>query len=359
MTEQPIALRVRGVDKSFGHQSVLRSLDLEVPSGTVAAILGPSGSGKTTLLRLIAGFERPDAGVIEIDGTPVASPTSMVPPERRHVGVVPQEGALFPHLSVGANVGFGLPKGAASVERVRELLELVGLPGLERRRPNELSGGQQHRVALARALAPNPSIVVLDEPFSSLDTGLRAQVRDEVLAALRATGATALLVTHDQLEALSVADQVSVLLDGRMAQTADPVELYERPASLAVASFVGDAVVLPGTYDGLMVDCRLGRLPATDPTGPATGSATGSVDVVLRPEQLVVHAAPAEAAAEQGSPEPVGVVVERAYFGHDGLVTVRMAGDLIVRCRVNADVLPRRGERVFVGVEGSAVVFAR
>ncbi|MBC7373654.1 MAG: ABC transporter ATP-binding protein, partial [Frankiales bacterium] len=232
MTE--LALRVRGLSKAFG-APVLNGLDLDVVAGSLVALLGPSGCGKTTLLRLVAGFEPTDAGTVEVGGQLVAGPGCHVAPERRRVGIVPQEGALFPHLSVHDNVAFGLTRAQRRGTRPDEVLELVGLAELGRRMPHELSGGQQQRVALARALAPRPSLVLLDEPFSALDAGLRATVRAEVRASLQAAGAAAVLVTHDQQEALSVADVVAVVRDGQVVQAGDPWSVYAQPADLGVA----------------------------------------------------------------------------------------------------------------------------
>ncbi|MFN2497394.1 MAG: ABC transporter ATP-binding protein, partial [Pseudonocardiaceae bacterium] len=251
-------LAVRGVVKSFGATTVLRGVDLSVPKGALAAVLGPSGCGKTTLLRVVAGFDRADAGEVVIGGRLVSGPGVAVPPERRRVGMVPQEGALFPHLSVAGNVGFGLPR-RQRTSRVAEMLDLVGLGGYGARMPHELSGGQQQRVALARALAPGPALVLLDEPFSALDTGLRAALREDVRRALHATGATAVLVTHDQQEALSTADLVAVLQAGTIVQAGPPAELYQAPRDLDVATFLGEAVLLDAVLRGADVaDCALG-----------------------------------------------------------------------------------------------------
>jgi iron(III) transport system ATP-binding protein len=353
------ALEVSGVRKAFGATVVLDGVDLVVPTGTIAAVLGPSGGGKTTLLRIIAGFDDPDAGEVVLDGRKVAGADVRVPAERRRVGVVPQEGALFPHLDVAHNVAFGLPRGRESYERVAELLELVGLPGLQRSRPHQLSGGQQHRVALARALAPRPHLVVLDEPFSSLDAGLRAQIREEVTSALQSARTTAIVVTHDQQEALSMADQVAVLLGGRIAQCAAPASLYDAPASLAVATFVGDAVVLPGDVNGAgRVQCVLGTLDIRADAGAA--GAAGRVDVVLRPEQLEIVPVRATAAAPVG-PGAAGVhgtVVSRSYFGHDGLVRVRLSDSTEVTARLHSARLPAPGAPVMLTVNSPVSVFA-
>ncbi|HSL08304.1 MAG TPA: ABC transporter ATP-binding protein [Pseudonocardiaceae bacterium] len=314
-------LVLRGVSKSFGTTAVLRGVDLTVPQGALAAVLGPSGCGKTTLLRIVAGFDTADAGEVVIDGQVVFGPGSNVPPERRRVGMVPQEGALFPHLSVAGNVGFGLPRGRRST-RVDEMLELVGLGGYGTRMPAELSGGQQQRVALARALAPGPALVLLDEPFSALDTGLRAALREDVRVALRVTGATAVLVTHDQQEALSTADVVAVLQGGAIAQAGSPADLYRAPRDLDVATFVGAAVVLDAVLrGGDAADCALGTLPvhAADRAPGARGT------VVLRPEQLLLGP------PDRGVLARVEGVV---FYGHDSLVRLALAdGSALVTAR--------------------------
>jgi len=304
-------LVVRGLTKRFGSTPVLRGLDVTVPQGALVALLGPSGCGKTTFLRLVAGFESVDSGEIVIGGTTVARAGSGLPPERRRVGVVPQEGALFPHLSVAGNVGFGLPRGARRAARLAEMLELVGLGGFGERMPHELSGGQQQRVAVARALAPEPALVLLDEPFSALDTGLRAAVREEVRTALHAAGATAVLVTHDQQEALSMADLVAVMRDGRVAQAAPPGELYAHPGDVGVATFVGEAVVLPAELHDGVARCVLGTLPVRGGVDSAAGTGT----VVIRPEQVQIGP-PGHGIAAR--------VATTAFFGHDALVRLAL-----------------------------------
>ena len=256
------SLTVTDLTKSFTATPVLTGVDLHVPSGSLTALLGPSGCGKTTLLRLIAGFDDPDAGTVALGDRVVAGAGRSVPARRRGIGFVPQEGGLFPHLSVAANISFGLPRRQRrDGGRVRELLALVGLGAeLADRSPHQLSGGQQQRVALARALAPEPSLVLLDEPFSSLDAALREETRLAVADALRATGATAVLVTHDQAEALSMADQVAVLRGGRLVQLTDPRTLYRHPRDLDVATFVGEAVVLDADIRDGRASCALGSL---------------------------------------------------------------------------------------------------
>jgi iron(III) transport system ATP-binding protein len=338
------ALECAGLSKAFGARTVLDGVDLAVAPRSITAILGPSGGGKTTLLRIVAGFERAGAGAVVLHGDRVDSSGAWVAPERRRVGFVPQEGALFPHLSVAANVGFGLPRRRRAA-RVAECLELVGLGSAEQARPHELSGGQQQRVALARALAPRPTLVLLDEPFSSLDAGLRAQVRAEVCAVLRHEGATALLVTHDQEEALSVADEVGVLLDGRILQHADPVTLYRAPATLAVAEFVGDAVVLDGRADAHGVTTSLGQLRAATPV------AAGEVRVVIRPEQVRL---------DGGEGAPTARVVDREFTGADAHVALAVAGvDTVIRARVGSDHLVAVDDEVRIRVAGPVSVFPR
>ena len=280
------ALELNGVTKAFGHTVVVRDAGFAVAERSITALVGPSGSGKTTILRLVAGFEVPDAGEIRIADVVVATSDVCVAPERRHIGFVPQEGALFPHLSVAGNVGFGLPRGAASRQRVEECLELVGLPGYGTRRPHELSGGQQQRVALARALAPRPRLILMDEPFSALDAAMRPAVCADVVAALRNDGATAIVVTHDRDEALAVADQLVVVMDGRIEQVGDPVSLYRTPASAAVDAFLGRVEIVPGLVRGDSVVTDRG-------TYPLVGRPVGGpeVDVIVRPGQVSVFPA--------------------------------------------------------------------
>ncbi|ORT57281.1 ABC transporter ATP-binding protein [Streptomyces sp. CB03238] len=339
-------LRIEALTKAYGPEGdVLRGLDLTVPGGALAAVLGPSGCGKTTLLRIVAGFLRADAGTVTVGGRLLGGPGTHVPPERRRIGIVPQEGALFPHLSVARNVAFGLTgrdRGARR-RRTEEMLELVGLAGYGDRMPHELSGGQQQRIALARALAPEPVLVLLDEPFNALDSALRAGVRADVRAALRATGATALLVTHDQQEALSTADLVAVVRGGRVAQCAAPEEVYRRPADPWVAGFVGDAVLVPGSVADGTATTALG--PVTVPETAASREGT----VLLRPEQLRL-AEPAGAPAR-------GTVVDVRFYGHDAMVTVDVDGlGAPVDVRAAGPVTVRPGEAVGIRVTGEATL---
>jgi iron(III) transport system ATP-binding protein len=340
-------LSVRGVSKGFWDRPVLDRIDLEAPGG-ITAVLGPSGCGKTTLLRVIAGFLQPDGGSIVIGDREVVGGQRPVPVRERGVGYVPQEGALFPHLDVARNVAFGLPRaerrsGRLS-RRVEEVLELVELdPALHRRFPHELSGGQQQRVALARALAPHPSLVLLDEPFSSLDAGLREDTGRAVVRALRASGATGVMVTHDQGEALSLADRVAVMSAGRFLQVAAPAELYLAPASAAVAAFVGNAVVLQGTVSGRLATCALGTFPVAD------GAPEGAVMLAIRPEQIVVSSRGAGAEA---------TVTEVSFFGHDATLRARLADGSVATARVPAGSLPTPGDVVCLEVVDPVIAFS-
>src|SRR5580658_8339771 len=255
------SLAATDLHKAFGPQSVLTGIELDGPEGSLTAILGPSGSGKTTLLRILAGFERSDRGVITLGDRVVEDGRHYVPPEERGIGYVPQEGALFPHLTVEKNIAFGLSRHDRGDGRIARLVEMVGLNEFIGRYPHQLSGGQQQRVALARALAIEPEVVLLDEPFSSLDAGLRASVRADVQKVLRHAGTTALLVTHDQDEALSMADYVAVIRDGRIGQTGTPQELYEHPVDPAMAAFLGDANLINASLEGGVASTALGPLP--------------------------------------------------------------------------------------------------
>jgi iron(III) transport system ATP-binding protein len=340
------SLAISGVSKSYGDTPVLRGVDLEVTTGTLTAILGVSGVGKTTLLRLIAGFEFADSGSVSIDGMVVDDGRRRMPPQRRRIGYVPQDGALFPHLTVRGNVAFALPRSQRRGPAARELLELVGLTSLQDRYPHQLSGGQQQRVALGRALACRPRLVLLDEPFSSLDATLRASVRAEVLSVLRSTGTTTVLVTHDQDEALSSADRVAIMRDGRITQEGTPRTIYQRPADPETAAFVGTANLLDGTWDGGSVTTALGR---HDLYPGQSAPAKGEVTVLIRPEQL------------QLSPVQPGAITARVqdcrYYGHDALITVHPEvpngnGSGELRARTDSPDPPEPGALVSLAVHG-------
>jgi iron(III) transport system ATP-binding protein len=345
-------IRLSGVSKSFGAVEAVRHLNLDVTEGKILALLGPSGCGKTTTLRLLAGFESPDAGEIEIAGRLVAGRGVDVAPEKRRVGMVFQDFALFSHLTVAKNVAYGLKgvlRGKKRDARVAEVLDLARLDGLEDRMPYELSGGQQQRVALARALAPDPAIVLLDEPFSNLDAALRAQVRAETRDILAAAGATAIFVTHDQEEALSLADDVAIMLDGTIVQVAPPEVLYHRPATRAVAEFVGEANFVPGTAENGQLRCALGDVPTC-------GECAGHVEAMLRPEALHLRALPDEEDAGVG----IGAtVLGREFYGHDQLIKLRLDSGPVLCSRLGGGPGFKPGDRVAVEVQGQALVFPK
>jgi iron(III) transport system ATP-binding protein len=339
------ALVCTGLRRSFGGTVAVDGVDLRVPRGSLTALLGPSGCGKTTVLRMVAGLLDPDAGEIVIDGRTVTGPRVAVPPEQRSVGMVFQDYALFPHLSVHRNVAYGLrslPRRQRR-RRVAEVLDLVGMGDLSHRLPTALSGGQQQRVALARALAPEPDLILLDEPFSNLDAALRANVREDVRRILRAANQTAVFVTHDQEEALSLADRVAVMNEGRVHQLSDPQTLYTEPATRFVAEFVGEADVLPGRRAGrYLVDTPIGRLPTSRPLD------SDVVSVMVRPESLRLRA------SASGS----GVVSAISYFGHDQLVWVDLPDGQQLRARRGPRLDIERGERVELQVDGPVVPFS-
>jgi iron(III) transport system ATP-binding protein len=344
-------LRFVGVEKAYGDRVVLAGVDLVVPAGTLTAILGASGSGKTTLLRLLIGFVSLDGGTITVGGNVVADGKRIhVPPDRRAVGYVAQEGALFPHLTVAGNVGFGLVRSERRRgERIDEALDLVGLDrAYAARQPHELSGGEQRRVALARALAPRPAVVLLDEPFSGLDASLRVETRAAVLEALGAAGTTAVLVTHDQAEALSTGRQVAVLRRGRLAQVAAPDVLYRTPADLELARFVGEAVVVPGEAGSGAVRCALGTLPVRgDPVD-------GPVAVMIRPEQIHVRRAGSGAGI-------LARIVGTSFSGPETMLRLELAADpaTAVTARMFDGTGIRQGDRVELSVEGPVTVYGR
>jgi iron(III) transport system ATP-binding protein len=324
------SLELVGIRQRYARQPVLDGVDLRVEQGSFTAVLGASGSGKTTLLRVIAGFERIESGVIRLGATVFDDGRTSLSPDRRRIGYVPQDGALFPHLRVAANVAFGLRR--ADRRQVSELIDTVGLTGLERRYPHQLSGGQQQRVALARALAIEPEVVLLDEPFSALDAAMRASVRREVAEVLRRRGTTTVLVTHDQDEALSMADRVAVLRGGRVVAEARPEDLYRSPLDADLAGFLGEANLLPGVVEGGVVRTTLGRLVLQEGVVASWPGPGREAVVLVRPEQLEVRT---RSAVPAGGGIP-GRVIDRAYFGHDAVLRIELAvmapdGPLLVR----------------------------
>lgn len=353
-------------------QPALSRVDLEVTEGEFLTVLGPSGCGKTTLLRSIAGFETPDSGLIRIGERNVADNGHiLVSPSARGIGFVPQEGALFPHLNVAKNVGFGLRhlSRADRRQRVTEVLSVVGLEHLATRRPHEISGGQQQRVALARAIAPGPRVLLLDEPFSSLDAYLRSSLREEVRRIIKELGITAILVTHDQEEALSLGDRVAAMRSGRIVQVSDPRDIYYRPEDLELASFLGEAVVVDGRLDedpagAATVSCEFGSLTVNDPTDRVADHGRRPADprcrVMIRPEQIRVVKSGADdgitAAAGRGT---YGVLCDQSFYGHDSrLVFDIPALDARVAIRALGDSGLRKGDRVPLTVDERVGVYS-
>lgn len=314
----------------------------------MCALLGPSGSGKTTLLRVIAGLELANAGRITLDHRVLTGDGAFIRPEKRRIGMVFQDWALFPHLTVSQNVAFGLDRSDSSKARVGEVLEMVGLDGFGDRSPGTLSGGQQQRVALARALAPRPEVLLLDEPFSNLDVALRVRVRNEVHRLLTAAGVTSVFVTHDQQEAFVLGDQVVVMRDGVVEQDCAATELYERPVNGWVASFVGEANLIAATADGDTVSTPFGRVMLHQPS-------RGPVEVLLRPEHLHVSAcsdAIIDAVIDIGS----GATVEFVeYYGHDTVVVARLADGQSIRIRETSTAV-RIGDAISIEYRGPATM---
>ncbi len=336
------AIRCHNVTKRFGSVLAVNQVDLTVAPGEFLSLLGPSGCGKTTMLRLIAGFEVPDTGTIEIGDLCVVGPKRWIQPERRRVGMVFQDYALFPHMTVAENVAYGVRKWPDQRERVGKVLRLVGLDSLRERMPNELSGGQQQRVALARALAPEPDVILMDEPFSNLDVALRARIRAETREILARAGATVIFVTHDQEEALSLADRVAVMWGGQIAQVGEPEELYRNPISREVAQFVGGANFLFAHAANGHAQCALGRFSLN-------GTAhSGDLDLMFRPEDIALTV------ASDGASR----VVDSTFYGHDSTVTIRLeTGENIQVRLLGAPLTP--GTRVNCRVTAEPRTFLR
>lgn len=346
------AIKCQGVIKRFGGTVAVNTLDLEVGKGQVLALLGPSGCGKTTLLRMLAGFETPDGGMITVRERVVCAPGVWVPPEKRQIGFVFQDYALFPHLSVGSNVAFGLGKMARAERRKRaaEMLELVGLIEHSNKMPHELSGGQQQRVALARALAPDPDVVLLDEPFSNLDADLRRSVRDELRRILDSARATAVFVTHDQEEALNLGTRVAVMNRGRIVETGTPREIYLNPKSKETAQIVGSVNMLKGESMGVTVRCALGQLPLAHPCR------FGPMEILMRPEGIRLrpfspyNSDPREAAA---------TVQDLQYHGNHQHIRIRLDSGEDLRVKVGPEQFYQVGQKVSVKVPDPVVAFER
>ncbi|MBB4278137.1 ABC transporter ATP-binding protein [Rhizobium mongolense] len=342
-------LTIQSVSKRYGPVTALDKVTLDVAAGSRTAVVGPSGSGKTTLLRIVAGFERPDEGKVVLNGEVLADGSAALPAHKRGIGIVSQDGALFPHLSVADNIGFGFERRAPDREkRIVELLDMVELDrNMLTRRPHQLSGGQQQRVALARALGRKPRLMLLDEPFSALDTGLREHMRKAVARVLQTADITTILVTHDQAEALSFADQVAVLREGKLIQAGSPQSLYLQPKDRETALFLGDAVMLPAIIRNGFADCALGRVAVE-------GSHQGKAEIMLRPEQIRV-------VADESEPAYGGRVVEVEFGGATCTVAVSLEGVALppIFIKTSSVALPEPGDRVRLDIAGKAHVFGR
>jgi iron(III) transport system ATP-binding protein len=338
------AVHCINLTKSFGGVEVVSNVNLELARGDILALLGPSGGGKTTTLRLIAGFETPDSGTIEVEDDIVAGPNFLLPPEKRRVGMVFQDYALFPHMNVVNNVRFGLPNDDGRDKRVAEVLDIVGLTNQSLKWPHELSGGQQQRVALARALAPNPVVVLMDEPFSNLDAALRDMVRNEVKQILRNAQASAIFVTHDQDEAFGLADQVAIMLGSTVVQTGTPEEVYVAPVNLDVARFLGEVDILDGDAFAGWVTCEMGRLPLQ-----GSAELTGPVKIAIRPESLRLH--------PQSGPSVPAVVIASEFRGIYKLVKVQLASGITLNAVMGLHIPVNVGDDVQVGVNSTVTAF--
>ncbi len=344
-------LEVVGLRHAYGSHEVVRGVSFSLARGAIGCLLGPSGCGKTTVLRCIAGFEAARQGEVRLGGRLMSRPGETLAPEKRRIGMVFQDYALFPHLRIADNIAFGLPRGGARAERISELAELVGLSAVLQKYPHEISGGQQQRAALARALAPRPELLLLDEPFSNLDVELRERLSLEVRDIIRASGATAILVTHDQHEAFATADEIGVLHEGRIQQWDSAYNLYHRPANRFVADFIGQGVLLPAkVLNARQVQIELGVLEGDIPTDCGLGcEACGHgcrADVLLRPDD-VVHDDTAPTRAE---------VVHKAFRGAEILYTLRLASGNKVLALVPSHHDHALGERIGIRLDVDHVV---
>ena len=326
-----LLIRTRSVSKFYDEEQVLSDFNLDVWKGSITGILGSSGSGKTTALRLIAGFDRPDAGIIEMKNEVIVSDEIWLPPEKRNIGMVFQDYALFPHLTVEKNIAFGLGKNDLEQGRLKEVIDMCNLSGLINKFPQELSGGQQQRVALARALAPNPEVVLLDEPFTSLDAQMARVLRDEVVELLKNTETTAIIVTHDQEEALSVCDVVSVLEKGKIIQSSTPQEIYLNPVSKTVANSVGD----PNILKGFSID---GRVETS--LGTFVSAYEGALDVSIRPECIELNL------DSEGS----YIVKECTFYGHDQVISFQNSKGEVFRARSLPNTIYEAGDKVNIEI---------
>lgn len=330
------------LSKSFGNIRAVKDISISIEAGSTVALVGPSGCGKTTVLRLIAGFEKANSGEVTIRNQTVDGPGVFLPPEKRKVGMIFQDYALFPHLNVRQNVEFGLTEKPKEPNSIDAMLELVGLENSGKRMPHELSGGEQQRTALARALMPNPDVILLDEPFSNLDAGLRTSMRTSVRNILKEARATSILVTHDQDEALSFADSVAVMHSGTILQVGTPIDVYTNPHSLTVSQFIGDANLIKGTATDHLVETELGHLKASN-------KAQGPVIAVVRPENIRI-----------GSDQPTNLhleVIDQEFYGHDKIIKLRLPSGLSLKARCSSAEEVEPGKSVPVHIVDSVQIF--
>ncbi|GGL83569.1 spermidine/putrescine ABC transporter ATPase [Pseudooceanicola nanhaiensis] len=347
MTGQAPRLDIRNLTRRYGGRAVVDDVSLSVMPGQVTCLLGPSGCGKSTTLRMIAGVETQDSGVVLVDGQPISDGVRNLPPEQRQIGLMFQDFALFPHLSVADNVGFGLKGPRAEVRaRVEEMLARVDLGRFIDAWPHELSGGEQQRVALARALAPRPRIMLMDEPFSGLDNRLRDGIRDETLDVLKEAGTAVLLVTHEPEEAMRMADEIALMRDGRIVQMGAPYNIYNAPVDREAVAFFSDINVIRGVVRGALTETPFGQFLAP---GVPDGAA---VDIVIRPQHLKIdfdrNGSGPLPTARDGTPAR-GIVQRARFMGNESLVEFRMDHDgSLIRATVPNVFLPRPGKPLWL-----------
>lgn len=335
-------IKIENLVVDLGQNKVLRELSLLIPSQKLVSVLGPSGCGKSTLLRTIAGFIAPKSGTIRFGSTLMSVSSVQMPPERRNVGYVPQEGSLFPHLSVKKNIGFGLTKSKSSNKRVHELLELMAIGEFADRLPHQLSGGQQFKVAIARALAPAPNVMLLDEPFSSLDAQFREELRHEIKILLTETKTTTILVTHDREEALVMADLVAIMRDGKIAQIGSPQEVYQSPTQLETAFSTGDALIIPAQKSDT------GEIRSI--FSEINESSKFNGNIVVRPEEIEIQYSENTANAQ---------ISDIEFFGHDALIHLELNNKMRVSSRIAAPVKFKVGDKVLAKQKGPIRFFEK